>query len=56
VHNRHEFLTLHARRAIVGKNQGEIALALMIQQAVSWDKDKFLGITLPTQDFPAPPT
>lgn len=50
----YEFLTRHARRAILGKNEGEVAVYLMQQQAVTYDRDDFLAIKLPTQEFPAP--
>lgn len=50
----YEFLTLHARRAILGKNQGEMAAYMIQQQAVAWDEAGFMGIKLPTKDFPNP--
>ena len=51
----YEFLTLHARRAILGKNQGEIAMHMIVEQALAWDREGFLGIKLPTRDFPPSP-
>jgi hypothetical protein len=48
----YEFLTLHARRAILGKTQGDIALYMLQQLALAWDGEDFMGIKLPTKDFP----
>lgn len=48
----YEFLTLHARRSILGKNQGEIAVYMLQQQALAWDREGLSGISLPTRDFP----
>jgi hypothetical protein len=50
----YEFLTLHARRAVLGKNQGEIAAYMIQQQALAWNDAEFMGIKLPTRDFPNP--
>ena len=50
----YEFLSLHARRAFIGKNQGEIAVYMMQQQALAWDREEFQGIRLPVRDFPNP--
>ena len=49
----YEFLTLHAKRAIIGKNQGEVAVFLLTQQAIAYDADNFLSVKLPSQEFPA---
>jgi hypothetical protein len=48
----YEFLTLHARRAILGKSQGEIVIYMLQQQAAAWDEVGFMGVKLPTRDFP----
>jgi hypothetical protein len=50
----YKFLTLHARRAIDGKNEGEIALCLMRAQAGVWDRDRYLGIAFPNEEFLKP--
>ena len=50
----YEFLSRHARRAIVGKNEGEVAIHMLVEQANRWGNDGFLGIRLPEEDFPAP--
>lgn len=43
----YEYLTRHARRAIIGKNQGEVAVYLITQQALSYERDGFLGVEFP---------
>ncbi len=48
----YEFLTLHARRAVLGKTQGDIALYMLQQLALAWDREEFMGIKIPTRDFP----
>jgi hypothetical protein len=50
----YEFLTRHARRAIIGKNQGEVAVYLMTQQAIACDRESFLGVQLPQESQTAP--
>lgn len=50
----YHFLTLHARRAIDGKNEGEIAVCLMRAHADIWDEKRHRGITLPTDEFLKP--
>jgi hypothetical protein len=51
----HDFLHRHAVRAILGKSVGEVAVRLITDQAIAYDRDSFLGVKLPTQDFPKPP-
>jgi hypothetical protein len=50
----YDFLSRHAKRAIVGKNEGEIAMHMILSQANAWDQADYLGIRLPSQDFPNP--
>jgi hypothetical protein len=51
----YEFLRRHSLRAVLGKNPGEVAASLILDQAKIYDRDNFLGIKLPAEDFPAPP-
>jgi len=50
----YEFLSRHARRAIVGKNEGEVVVHMLIEHASGWDRENYLGIKFPQQDFPNP--
>lgn len=50
----YEFLTQHARRAIIGKSQSEVAMYMILQQALAWDEAGFMGIKLPAREFPNP--
>ena len=49
----YEFIQQHAVRAILGKSAQDIAVHLMVQQALTYDREGFLGVKLPTNAFPA---
>jgi hypothetical protein len=50
----YDFLNRHALRAILGKTPSDVAVRLIMDQAIAYDRDDFLGVKLPSQDFPAP--
>ena len=51
----YDFMHRHALRAVLGKSVGEVAARLMLDQAIAYDRESFLGVRLPTQDFPKSP-
>jgi hypothetical protein len=51
----YDFLHRHAVRAILGKSVGEVAARLILDQAIVYDRDAFLGVKLPGHDFPKGP-